>query len=487
VEWLNCEKIRFVLVGLVVCLWLTAGSTSPANESEAIPPVADAGSSRYAGTDPVLLDGMGSYDPDNSGPLSFSWRQISGPAVEISEADTASPTISGFIQTNEIQECEFELVVSDGEWTSLPDAVKVIIVPDFGPSTLQLENPPFDPDKPTMIYFGGGNCVTGNPGQPWNVDAWNSRANVISFPSGYKPDSIRYETWNTYYQYGDMIIVYLSRAAPDYEQPIQTIGWSTGGMPALDAGIRLNRIYADARYAVNRVTHLDAGCRVINYGWDVLVQAVDLFLTSSVDGEQCWFDAYYGLTALPHLPYRGSGLFVYLGLGHAAVRDWYRNSLIGDDMNRFNEGVVSGAYWSVIGPGKNLQLASTPDTLTYAFEWHGTISSGYMDFYDESNHPGRLPEPVTLVGPPDGSVLDANGVILSCEVSENAVGYQLLLGSEPHRVMDYTVVSDTAEPPSELMTELPFVKTYWTVRVYDEFGSTIYADPICIYAENISP
>ena len=44
-----------------------------------VPPVADAGSSRYAGPDPVVLDGTGSYDPDNTGTLSYTWRQISGP------------------------------------------------------------------------------------------------------------------------------------------------------------------------------------------------------------------------------------------------------------------------------------------------------------------------------------------------------------------------------------------------------------------------
>ena len=148
-------------------------------------------------------------------------------------------------------------------------------------------------------------------------------------------------------------------------------------------------------------------------------------------------------------------------------------------MNEFNGGVVAGAYWSVVGPGKNLQLAPSD---AYYFEWDGGVQSGSMDFYDETQYPGRLPEPVTLLGPPDGTVLDANGVVLSCEVSENAVGYQLLFGSEPYKVMDYTIASDTPEPPSELITELPFVKTYGTVRVYDEFGSTIYADPLCIYA-----
>jgi len=189
--------------------------------SEGVPPIADAGLSRYAGPDPVVLDGTGSYDPDESGPLSYTWQQISGPTVVISDANTATPTVSGFIQTEEIQECEFELVVSNGE------------------------------------------------------------------------------------------------------------------------------------------------------------------LTSSL----------------------------------ATVED-----------NPFNHGVIAGAYWSVVGPGRNLQLASTPDVETYKFTRYGDEFSGYTDFFDESLYPGRLPEPVTLIEPVYTE--DSNGIILTCQESENAVGYQLLFGPQ---------------------------------------------------------
>jgi hypothetical protein len=185
--------------------------------SEGLPPIADAGSSRYAAQNPVVLDGTGSYNPDNPGQLSYTWHQISGPIVTINEANTATPAISGFIQTNEIQECEFELIVSDGELTSLPDTVKVIIVPDFGADTLWQVNSPFDCNKPTLIYFGGGNCVTG--GGLWPRTDWDEKANIIvSFPD-YGPDPSS-GGLRTYYKYGDMIIVYLSAVAPDYKQPI---------------------------------------------------------------------------------------------------------------------------------------------------------------------------------------------------------------------------------------------------------------------------
>jgi len=457
------------------------------NETANKAPVADAGLSRYVATDPIQLDGTHSYDPDESAPLTYKWTQISGPPLIITGADTATPTINGFVQTDEIQKCEFELVVGDSELTSLPDSVMIIIVPNFGPSTLRLENTSFDKDKPTVIYFGGGNCMNGNPGQPWNGgSAWTDNANVIGFPSGYTRDSG--STAQTYYRYGDMIIAYLSEVAPDYRQPIQTIGWSTGGMPAMDVGIHMNRVYRDARYAVNHVTHLEAPCLFLNHSWDVHLQAIDLFLTSSVDGEQCWLDEYYGTQSSKpeyqeYLPYRtGDFLLGYLELAHSQIRDWYRNSLTGSDMNKFNSGVVAGAYWSVVGPGKNLHFARSD---AYYFEWDGGVQSGSMDFYDEAQYPGRLPEPVTLVGPEDGAFVDANGVVLSCEPSENAVGYQLLFGSEPYRVMDYRIVSDTPEPPAEVITTFPFEQTFWTVKAYDPYGSTIYADPICVYPEMV--
>jgi len=475
-------------------------------------PVADAGLSRYAALNPIVLDGTGSYDPDNSGTLSYTWRQIAGPSVVIIDANTASPTIGGsmqpgigrdptptlggFTQTDAIQECEFELVVSDGELTSLPDTVKVIIVPDFGPNSFQQENPPFDADKPTIIYFGGGDCTNGLAVDGWSpfTPAWLSRANIIYFPNGYTPDSGG--NARTYYKYGDMIIVYLSAVAPDYKQPIQTIGWSTGGQPAVDVGIHLNLNYADARYAINRVTFFDA----LRYCRDHYSESISTFLGTSVDGEQCWADAYVSATSggegfVAGPPFQENVLNVGFPNAtgswyqcHILASGWYTNSLTLAEINNFNHGVIAGAYWSVIGPGNNLQLASTPGEQTYKFNWYGDASSGYMDFYDELNHPGRLPEPVTLLAYSDA--LDPNdkptGVLLTCRESENAVGYELLFGTDPYRVMDYNIISDTPSPPVEFITTFPFEETWWTIRVRDQYGSTIYADPIRVNLENLS-
>jgi len=391
-------------ISLIVLISLFALSPVIAQAQDGRP-VADAGLSRYAGPDPIVLDGTDSYDPDESGPLNYSWQQISGPNVIIIDANTATPTIGGamqpgtgrdvtpkivgFIQTDVIQICEFELVVSDSEMTSIPDTVAVIIVPDFGASTLRLENPPFEPDKPTVVYFGGGDCIVG--GGTWDSAAWAEKANIISFPN-YGPDPGDGDL-RTYYRYGDMIIVYLSSVAPDYKQPIQTTGWSTGGQPAIDVGIHLNLTYGDGRYAINRVTFYDATPYCRSY----YSESINTFLASSVNGEQCWIDNY--VTTVTNQPGFHSNV---LNVGseisdHSLAPNWYKASLTGNDMNKFNNGVVAGAYWSVIGPGKNLQLASTPDVQTYKFKWYGSASSGYMGYYNRTANPAKLPEPVKLL------------------------------------------------------------------------------------------
>jgi hypothetical protein len=484
------KKMFFQNLTLALIITIVS-SAAICSGSEGVLPIADAGSSRYAAMEPVVLYGTGSYDPENFNVLTYLWRQISGPSVVITDANTPVPTISSFIQTDEIQECEFELIVSDGELMSLPDTVKVIIVPDFGVSTLLLENESFQPYKPTIIYFGGGDGITGSG--LWYDAEWAEKANIIGFSyyrpdPNYTPDDI--ESPRTYYRCGDMIIAYLSSVAPDYKQPIQTIGHSTGGQPAIDVGIHLNVTYTDARYAVNHITFLDATPYCRDYS-----ESISTFLASPVDGEQCWVECYVtsesfgSIIGLPdfHVSALNVGSEV---MNHLLALNWYRASITVSVMNEFNNGVIAGAFWSVVGPGKNLQLAFTPDQETYKFKWYGELAYnpedflGYMDFYDEPNHPGRLPEPVTLIGPENGAFVDANGAVLSCEECENAVVYQLLFGSDPYRVVDYHIVSDTPNPPTEVVTEFPFEQTWWTVKVCDQYGSTIYADPICFYTKD---
>jgi len=486
---------KTIFHNLTLVLLIAVVSTAAfSQDSEGLSPIADAGSSRYAAQKPVVLDGSGSYDPDSSGPLSYTWRQIAGPPVVIVDANTATPTIGGsfqpgtgrdttpvlggFSQTDGIQECEFELVVSDGEFESLPDTVKVVVVPYFGESTLNLENDSFDPNRPTSVsFFGGIDCSTGMtvpPSMVGEVPDW-LHANVIDFFSGYQA---RTEGgMRTFFHYGDMLIVYLSSIAPDYKQMIQTIGWSAGGQPALDVAVQLNRTYIDARYAVNRVTLIDSGYCLQQ------PEKIEVLLNNPVDGEIFWVDSYLGENNI----FFPNVLNVDSSLSHMEIMEWYGSSLVTQNAHDFNGGVVAGMYWSIAGPGRNLQLALTPGEQTYKYKWLGSKSSGYMDFYDEQQYPARLPEPVTLIGPEDCAFVDANGAVFSCEESENAVGYQLLFGSDPYRVMDYYIISDTPDPPTEVVTASFFEQTWWTIKARDQYGSTIYADPILVSFENLEP
>ncbi len=293
------------------------------------------------------------------------------------------------------------------------------------------------------------------------------------------------ESLRTFSRCADMIIVFLSAVAPDYKRAIQTMGLSLGGVPAIDVALRLNKTYADARYAVNRVSFLDASTFVL--GYDEYSARVADFLANPVEGEQCWLDSY--ITSFGDFYPNALNVGFQQGVGmlenpHQLPRFWYYNSLTDGDMNVFNNGVIAGSYWSVVGPGRNLQLASTPQVQTYKFMWHGNSSSGYMDYFDELEHPGRLPEPITLVGPI--GIGDTNSVILTCKESENAIGYQLLFGPDPYRVMDYIVISDTPHPPNQVIIDLPFEETWWTVRARDQYGSTIYADPVSINLEDLT-
>jgi hypothetical protein len=425
-------------------------------------PVARAGSSRYAATDPVVLDGTGSYDPDGYGVLSYQWTQVSGPTVSITGADTATPTVGGFVQTSSIRECEFQLMVSDGDMNSPPDTVEVIIVPSFGGTVLQLENPPFDPNKPTFIFFAGGNGGGGLGAGP----PWEERANMISF------DTPHYgRKWS---EHGNAIIVYLSSVAPDYKQRIQTAGFSKGARLPIVVGAYINTTYADSRYNVNHATVFD--------GPNPVLPEIPDFLNSSVGGEQSWVDNY---RAGPYSAWPGKvidgALTVYFPPGdHSTPLLWYLYSIDPDAVgwigDVYNNGVTAGPYYSVIGPGKNLELAPHSDSLRYYFEWDApAFGPGSLEFYDESLYPGRLPELPTLVGPADGDTVDANGVVLSCQVCQNVVGYQLLMGPNPHDLK--YIIPDTPTPPENVITAFPHETIYWTIKVRDQYGSTIFPDP----------
>ena len=78
----------------------------------------------------VALDGSGSFD---EGSLAYSWEQTGGVPVGLSSLNVANPgfTAPSGLPVDEI--LTFELTVSDGELTSVPDAVNVKIISAIAP------------------------------------------------------------------------------------------------------------------------------------------------------------------------------------------------------------------------------------------------------------------------------------------------------------------------------------------------------------------
>lgn len=89
------------------------------------PPVAEAGEDVYHAVPhlDVFLDGRASYDEDGD-ELTYSWVQISGPEVELTDADIATPSFS-YPPGRADQELVFELTVFDGTDYSETDMVTV--------------------------------------------------------------------------------------------------------------------------------------------------------------------------------------------------------------------------------------------------------------------------------------------------------------------------------------------------------------------------
>ena len=426
-------------------------------------PVANAGPSFYVFTNSVTLDGTRSYEPDGYGALTCQWRQVSGPAVTLTGTNTPNPVVSGFTPTGTIQTCLFSLVVSDSLFASQPSTVTVTIVRNYNPNVLTLAVPPFDTNKPTVLMFGGGNCDTGSGGT-WvgGTIPWTNLVNWITV--GTYTDN--------YTSYGDMFAAYLSSVAPHYQKPIQTIGFSTGNYPAMEAAWYINSTFNDPRYAVNRVALLDAVC-------DNIDSYISQFVASPVAGGQCWVDSY--ISGDPNYAtaksYAGALNVKYIPHNtHGGVPDAYSGETWAPTAgtNFANAGLVAHAYLSVVGNGKNYQLNSAAQK--YFFSDNPT--NGVVSFYNQATYPGLMMSPVNLSGPANGATIATNGTSLGCGIVTNATQYQLLLGTNASRVMaDYTVLLTTNAPPHQTITNLPGTNAWWTVLASDAYGSTIYADP----------
>ena len=92
---------------------------------DSVPPVADAGDDQLEimTGDLVTLDASGSYDDDPGDILDYTWTQLLGPAMQLSDPYLAQPTFT----PEDTGACLFQLIVFDGDYESAPDLVYVVV------------------------------------------------------------------------------------------------------------------------------------------------------------------------------------------------------------------------------------------------------------------------------------------------------------------------------------------------------------------------
>jgi hypothetical protein len=450
--------MKYAWLGAVLLLGAvgtTAAQTIATHTSENLPPVVDLGPrvyvEKYARLKPRVC-----YDPEGLA-LQYVWEQTGGPEV----AFTWNPT-DGTLSLDDLQPgaesqfLTFELVVHDEEGASTPARVEIVIVADYGDHTLSHMGGPFDPNKPTFVAFGSGNCVDSFAMVFEDRPGWEREVNWFTGP-----------TAPPYRYAADRLIKQLNRDAPDYRGAIQVFGFSTGGLPALEVSRRLNRVYADSRYMVNRITLIEAVCQ----GGPRVEDLNDLTHTV-IDGETCWIDCcstgFLPIVFNVRLP----------GAEHFDPFYWYEGSHRSDiwPSGFYNDGIMGGYALSVMGPARNLYVPPCRGTSPYYFikapDGEHLISSPDRDA------PGRLPEPVILV--PPTPVPDANAVVLTCLPSAHTVTYEVLVGADPHRIAFYECIEEANEPPLTVidLDAWPYDEVWGTIRARNAFDATIHADPI---------
>ena len=96
--------------------------------------VADAGDDRIVDEDKIItLDGSRSYDPENQ-PLNYSWVQLTGETIQLSDPTSVTPTFtSPIVKNGEIKVLTFELTVSDNNGRSASDTVTITVDPINAP------------------------------------------------------------------------------------------------------------------------------------------------------------------------------------------------------------------------------------------------------------------------------------------------------------------------------------------------------------------
>ncbi|MCB2088827.1 MAG: autotransporter domain-containing protein [Sphingomonadaceae bacterium] len=112
---------------------LTASADCPSLGFANASPTVNAGlDETVAGGATVNLSGSAT-DPETD-PLTYSWTQVSGPAVTLADANTLTPSFTAPAKTNSVQTLEFSLVANDGTSNSAPDNVVISVAANIGPN-----------------------------------------------------------------------------------------------------------------------------------------------------------------------------------------------------------------------------------------------------------------------------------------------------------------------------------------------------------------
>jgi hypothetical protein len=140
-------------------------------------PVAEAGANRSAAPNvTVELDGRASYDPDGAD-LTYSWRQIDGTSVELSEAETAQPTFTT-PAVSEDEDLTFELYVKNPDGFTAIDTVTITVSNSVTTTqyNLGVRSDGSGSVVPNQGAYAEGSAVvltaTGNNG--WDFDHWEN-------------------------------------------------------------------------------------------------------------------------------------------------------------------------------------------------------------------------------------------------------------------------------------------------------------------------
>jgi hypothetical protein len=128
------KATQFSVVALLLLVGLGVGFTSAQAQTNN-PPIANAGPDQTVNeSSTVQLDGTGSSDPDGD-PINYSWTQVQGTPVTLSDASSAQPTFTAPNQSPKAQETlKFSLTVRDTSGASSPaDSVDITVQDRYAP------------------------------------------------------------------------------------------------------------------------------------------------------------------------------------------------------------------------------------------------------------------------------------------------------------------------------------------------------------------